>query len=211
MAQASYPPPAFAPTGAPVTVVGSQFCAPYPVDLSVVRKLLKVTEGNFAVTDVNGNVMFTVKGKFFSLHDKRVLLDAAGTPLLTLKQKALTMHRRWEAFRGESTDSKDLMFSVRKSSMLQFKTQLDVFLAANSKEDYFDFKIKGSWLERSCTITLGDSSTIIAQMHRKHTASSILLGKDNFGVTVYPNVDYAFIVALVVILEEINEDRSGED
>lgn len=48
-------------------------------------------------------------------------------------------------------------------------------------------------------------------MHKKHTAGSILLGKDTFGVTVYPNVDYAFITALVVILEEINEDRSGDD
>lgn len=31
-------------------------------------------------------------------------------------------------------------------------------------------------------------------------------GKDTFGVTVYPNVDYAFIVALVVILNEISDD-----
>lgn len=31
-------------------------------------------------------------------------------------------------------------------------------------------------------------------------------GKDTVGITVYPNVDYALIVALVVILEEINED-----
>lgn len=49
------------------------------------------------------------------------------------------------------------------------------------------------------------------QMHKKHSAQSILLGKDTFCVTIYPNVDHAFIVALVVILEEINEDRSGED
>lgn len=49
------------------------------------------------------------------------------------------------------------------------------------------------------------------QMHKKHTAQSILLGKDTFGVTVYPNVDYAFITAIVVILDEINADRSGRD
>lgn len=48
-------------------------------------------------------------------------------------------------------------------------------------------------------------------MHRKHSVQSIVLGKDTFGVTVYPNVDYAFIVALVVILEEINEDRKDDD
>ena len=49
------------------------------------------------------------------------------------------------------------------------------------------------------------------QMHKKHSAQSILLGKDTFGATVYPHVDYAFIVALVVILYAINEDRSGRD
>jgi uncharacterized protein YxjI len=48
-------------------------------------------------------------------------------------------------------------------------------------------------------------------MHRKHTLASTILATDSFGVTVYPNVDYAFIAALVVILDEINADRSGED
>ena len=41
-------------------------------------------------------------------------------------------------------------------------------------------------------------------MHGKHSPKSIIL-------EVYPNVDYAFIIALIVILDEINADRSGED
>ncbi|KAB1224527.1 Protein LURP-one-related 15 [Morella rubra] len=41
-------------------------------------------------------------------------------------------------------------------------------------------------------------------MHKKHTAESILVGKDNFMVTVNPYIDYAFIVAVIVILDEIN-------
>lgn len=45
-------------------------------------------------------------------------------------------------------------------------------------------------------------------MHKKHTLNSIVLGKDTFAVTVFPNVDYAFIVALVVILYEINRPSS---
>ena len=48
-------------------------------------------------------------------------------------------------------------------------------------------------------------------MHKEHSLQSIVLDKDTFGVTVQPNVDFAFIVALVVILFEINEDRSGND
>uniref|UniRef100_A0A6N2KI10 Uncharacterized protein n=1 Tax=Salix viminalis TaxID=40686 RepID=A0A6N2KI10_SALVM len=49
------------------------------------------------------------------------------------------------------------------------------------------------------------------KMHRLHSLATMILDSDSFGVTVYPNVDYAFIVALVVILDEINADRSGED
>ncbi|OIS98032.1 PREDICTED: protein LURP-one-related 10-like [Nicotiana attenuata] len=208
----SYPPQmAMPPAANQVAIISPQFCAPYPVDLNVVRKLMTLSEGSFGVTDVNGNIIFKVKGKLFSLRDRRVLLDAAGNPLVTFQQKMLTAHRRWQVYRGESTDTKNFLFSVKKSSLLQFKTKLDVFLAHNTNEDVCDFRIEGSWFERSCVIYAGNTNTIIAQMHRKHTAQSILLGKDNFGVTVYPNVDYAFVVALVVILEEINEDRSGED
>lgn len=47
-------------------------------------------------------------------------------------------------------------------------------------------------------------------MHKKATAQSILIGKDNFSVTVYPNVDYAFIVTLVVILDGINSEDGDE-
>ena len=82
-AAAAYPHPVVNP----LAVVGPQFCAPYPVDLVIVRKLLTLSEGNFGVTDVNGNIMFRVKGKLFSLRDRRILLDAAGNPLLTFQQK----------------------------------------------------------------------------------------------------------------------------
>ena len=46
-----------------------------------------LSDGNFAVTDVNGNVMFKVKAKHFSLHDRRVLLDANGVPVLSFQKK----------------------------------------------------------------------------------------------------------------------------
>lgn len=84
----SYPYP-MAAANMQVAVVGQQFCAPYPVDLIIAKKLFKITEGNFGVTDVNGNVMFKIKGKLFSLRDCRVLLDAADRPVLTLQQKVM--------------------------------------------------------------------------------------------------------------------------
>ncbi|KAF3448004.1 hypothetical protein FNV43_RR08712 [Rhamnella rubrinervis] len=114
--------------------------------------------------------MFKIKGSVFSIHDRRILLDAANNAIISFQQKILTAHRIWNVYRGDSSDTKNLLFSVKKSSLLQFKNQLDVFLAANTKKDFFDFKIKGSWFERSCTIYATDGTTIIAQMHKKHSA-----------------------------------------
>ncbi|KAH1107951.1 hypothetical protein J1N35_011719 [Gossypium stocksii] len=118
----------------------------------------------------------------------------------------MTVHDRWQVFRGKSTEEKDLIFTVKRSSMIQLKTKLHVFLATNPKENVFDFRVEGSWLERSWIIYSGESNTILAQMHKKHNVESVLLGKGKFMVTVYPNVDYAFVVALIAILDGINHD-----
>ncbi|XP_027352864.1 protein LURP-one-related 10-like [Abrus precatorius] len=194
----------------PVAVIGPQYCAPYPIDLAIVKKVMTIADGSFVVTDINDNVVFKVKGSVLSLRDQRVLIDAAGNPIATLRRKIMTAHDRWQAFRGESTDPKDLIFTLKRSSLIQFKTKLDVFLAHNTTENVCDFKVKGSWMERSCIVYAGESNAIVAQMHKKHTVQSIVMGKDHFMVTVYPNIDYAFIVALIVILDELNDDAKDD-
>lgn len=79
----------------------------------------------------------------------------------------MTAHDRWEAFRGESTEEKDLLFTVKRSSLIQLKTKLHVFLANNTKEEVCDFRVEGSWLERSCIIYAGESNTIIGQVRER--------------------------------------------
>ncbi|XP_011014020.1 PREDICTED: protein LURP-one-related 15-like [Populus euphratica] len=180
-----------------------------PVEHPVVRIVELAVNSDFKGSDINGTLIFQVKSKLLSLH-RRLLKDAAGNTLVNLRQKIMAMRRRWEAFRGESKEKSDLIITAKKSKLFQFKTELDVFLA-NNKGDVPDFKVKGGYRESSCSVLLGDSNTMLAQMHRRHTIATTIMETDSFGVTVYPNVDYAFIVALVVILDEINADRSGED
>ncbi|XP_012838316.1 PREDICTED: protein LURP-one-related 10-like isoform X2 [Erythranthe guttata] len=187
-------------------VISRDFCLSEDVHLTVVRKVVSLTDGNFIVKDDKGNIVFNVIDKLFTLHDRHVLLDARGTPIVTFKKKHLSAHKRWEVFRGESSDAEDLLFSAKTSSIVQFKTELDVFLSENPDRNSWDFKVVGSWLERSCVI-YDKNSTPIAQMQKKHTLCNTVLGKDTFGVTVYPQVDYAFVVALVVILHQINKDK----
>ncbi|TYH49488.1 hypothetical protein ES332_D10G141000v1 [Gossypium tomentosum] len=71
----------------PIVVIGEQYIAPYPVDLKIQHTVFTVAENNFDITDVNDNPIFKVKNKLFSFPDRRVLLDAAGNPLVSLKQK----------------------------------------------------------------------------------------------------------------------------
>ncbi|CAM8927246.1 unnamed protein product [Rhodiola kirilowii] len=196
---------------APVVGINPMYIVPYATDLTISEKLFSLSECGLSVTDSYGNSMFKIKSKFFSIRDRRVLLGPDDTPIVTFQQKILTAHRRWQVFRGDSTDPSDLLFSVKKSSLIQFSTKLDVFLASNMKETTADFRVSGSWFQRSCMIKMGDSNTVIAQMHKKFDAASIILDKDSFVVTVYPFVDYALIVTLVAILQEINADRNGDD
>ncbi|KAJ1288676.1 hypothetical protein BS78_02G106100 [Paspalum vaginatum] len=203
------PPPQ--PGPAPVAVVSPQFCAPYVVPLTVTKKAISLSDGDFTVTDANGAVVLRVRGAVFSIRHRRVLHDAAGQPVLTMHEKVFSMHNRWEVFRGDSTNASDLLFTAKKSSIIQLmKTELDVFLASNTAQQVCDFKIKGSYFDRSCAFYLGDSNNMIAQMNRQFTVSNVLLGKDTFGVTVFPHVDYVFIAALVVILDEIHRERESD-
>ncbi|KAG6745374.1 hypothetical protein POTOM_052039 [Populus tomentosa] len=103
-----------------------------------------------------------VKSKLLSLHDRRFLKDAAGNTLVNLRQKIRTMHGRWEAFRGESKEKSDLLFTAKKSKLFQFKTELDVFLG-NNKGEVPDFKVKEGYSKSSRSILLGDSNTMLAQ------------------------------------------------
>lgn len=81
------PPTSNEPIAQPIAVIGPQYLAPYPVDLTVTEKTFSLTDGDYAVTDVNGNIVFKIKGKLLSLRDKRTLVDAAGNVLITMRQK----------------------------------------------------------------------------------------------------------------------------
>ncbi|ESQ54965.1 hypothetical protein EUTSA_v10026215mg [Eutrema salsugineum] len=186
-------------------IVDARFCAKYPVELVIVRKWMKIKQGNFVITDVNGNMLFKVNDRVFGLHDQRTLLDSSGSPVLTLRDKMMTMHNRWKVFRGGSTEESDLLYTVKKSSMVQFfDTKLDVFLSHNTEEETPDFRVECDSDDCDCVVYAGESDVIVAQMHKKHTARSVLFGKHKFLVTVNPSVDYAFIASLIVILDDVD-------
>ncbi|XP_068485327.1 protein LURP-one-related 10-like isoform X1 [Phaseolus vulgaris] len=171
----------------PFQVINSSYCAPYTINLQI-----NTEKG--ATYDANGRLRFYIKRPLLTVHDRRVLYDDAGKPILTLYKKIMTMHRRCQVFRGQSSDSSELLFSVKKSEILQSGViKLDVFLANNKKESVRDFRVNISSDKSSCTVFAGESPTVVATM----------VNNRGFDVLVNPFVDYAFIVALLMIINDI--------
>ncbi|XP_026405573.1 protein LURP-one-related 10-like [Papaver somniferum] len=190
------------PNNSSITVISPHFCTP---DLYTAMKVKNVTQGNkLGVFDTNGNNIFKVTGNFLSL-SRGMLVDAAGVPLVTLKNNS-----RWKVYRGDSSNSENLLFSVKTSTaILQFKADLHVFLASNTNEDVCDFKVERNYSGKTSSYVVYRGGSVIAEMHKEKTVQGKVLGKDTFSVTIHPNVDYAFIIALRVVLDEMEKADKG--
>ncbi|XP_024965872.1 protein LURP-one-related 10-like [Cynara cardunculus var. scolymus] len=190
--------PSDAPVFIPVSVIGPQFISPFPLEVIVDT----YSCGNLVITDTNHKIMLKVKPYSTNFHHQLLLLDADDRPIVTLRKKNMSGHDGWNVFRGDSKADPDMIFSTKTPHMIQFKeTNVNVFMANKmSSKNGCDFNIKGSWAKRKCTVCVGDSSTTVAQMHELQPMDNVKFSEDKFMVTIYPNVDYAFVVTLIAIV-----------
>ncbi|KAL2641241.1 hypothetical protein R1flu_008828 [Riccia fluitans] len=189
------------------SVVSPTFCVPYVAQFIVEQKVMTLSSGKFTIYDPQGRLLFEVENKFFGIHTKRILCDGKGIPLVLLKKMNLTLRDRWEAYRGEESNDDNLLFVLKKSSIYQVKPSYDIFMAANTAMSKPDFTLKGDLFQNNYTIFF--HHTPVAEASRKINPQSVVAGKDQYGVTVFPGVDHAFIAALIVIVDQIQQDDSG--
>ncbi|XP_059301669.1 protein LURP-one-related 14-like [Lycium ferocissimum] len=185
-----------------IPIVGDGFCFPYLVNLTVKKKVLGLSHIDIDVLDDTGNSLLQGDGKVWHLRKKkRIITDPAGLPLLTLREKTLSWRNTWKVYRGESSDRNDVLYTVKRSSTIQMKMQLDVFLASNVNGEICDFHVKGSFTNQSFKVYKRD--TLIAEVKERFKLGSFFKGRENFELRVYPGVDYAFIVSILIIYNEI--------
>ncbi|XP_022747433.1 protein LURP-one-related 14-like [Durio zibethinus] len=182
-----------------IKVVGDRFCVPYTLELLVKKKIQSFSNAHYDVFDTTGNVLLQVDGGVWNFHKRRIMKDPAGLPVITLREKALSWKQQWLIHQGESSERNHFLCSVKRSNALQIKNNLDVYLASSYKGDGRDFRVTGSYTSLSFKVRKGNS--IIAEVSHNFTWGSCK-GKESFKVKVYPEVDYAFIVALIVIMHE---------
>ncbi|KAK7374030.1 hypothetical protein VNO80_07453 [Phaseolus coccineus] len=184
------------PMANPVSVINPFYCFPHPVTLQI-----NTEKG--ATYNENDDRLFYTDDTFFTLHNRRVLYDDAENPIVTLYNKMVSLHGRCKVFRGESTNPSELLFSVKKIKKSPGITKLNVFLANNQgkKKRKSDFRVIIYGSKRSCIVYAGESPNIVAKMENN----------GGFNVEVNPNVDYAFIVVLLMIVKDMKcSDESKE-
>ncbi|RDX76733.1 Protein LURP-one-related 15, partial [Mucuna pruriens] len=108
----------------------------------------------------------------------------------------LSANDNWKAFKGRSTELNDLIFNRKRSSLFQLRTKFNVFLANNTTE-VCDFKVK-EYLSESWDVYIGESDIVVAQINKK---LGTIFSRPKYMIRVLPNIDYAFIVALTLTIE----------
>ncbi|KAK8485243.1 hypothetical protein V6N13_062758 [Hibiscus sabdariffa] len=189
-----------------IKVVGDRYCFPYTMELVVKKKLQSFSNSHYDVFDTTGNILLRVDGSVWNLQRRRVMTDPAGFPVITLREKGngklqqpISWRHEWQIYEGESSDPNHLLFRAKRSSGFRLKSNLDVYIGSQFKKGAGDFRVTGSIASLSIKVRRGNS--IIAEVSHNYTWKSYK-GKESFKVKVYPEVDYAFIVALLVIMHE---------
>ncbi|QCE12032.1 hypothetical protein DEO72_LG10g3271 [Vigna unguiculata] len=179
-----------------VSVINPSYCVPHSIIIQI------NTEKGVAYSERDDR-LFYIQDTSFTLHDRRVLYDNTKNPIVTFYNKS---SEECKVFKGESTDSSNFLFRVKKmkksSTIPSGITKLNVFLAKNPDEEKSEFRVIIYGSKRSCSVYVGESPTIVAQVENN----------GGFKVSVNPNVDYAFIVALLMIVKDIKcSDTSTQD
>eukprot|EP00475_Leptophrys_vorax_P045636 TRINITY_DN954_c0_g1_i1.p1 TRINITY_DN954_c0_g1~~TRINITY_DN954_c0_g1_i1.p1 ORF type:complete len:202 (-),score=32.72 TRINITY_DN954_c0_g1_i1:107-712(-) len=181
----------------PVSVIGSQYCYDYEVAL-VLKEHIFTMHDRANIKDIQGNQQFGVSEDFFSIRDKKTLVNANKEPVCTLLEKVISMHDTTYICAGNSNDIGDAIVTAKKA-IFSFKTVLDIYLKDSSGSD---FKITGDFKEHNFTVTDKDGKVAVS-ISRKFDDLGIVLDSHSYFIRIARNFDIAFATALAVLVDEI--------
>jgi len=188
-------------------LIDQKLCNVSSTALTVWRKSLVFNCNGFTVFDSTGNLVFRVDNYPSDPQDEVVLMDAAGTALLTMRRKRLSLQHEWQGFLGDFLDAQKPLFVMRRAASLLIPTKrlAEVYVCSsakrNKKKAHSDYRVEGCYNKRSFTL-LNSFNEIVAEVKPKQVRSDIRLGGDVFNLTVSPGYDQAFVMGLIIVLDQ---------
>ncbi|GKA36632.1 retrovirus-related pol polyprotein from transposon TNT 1-94 [Tanacetum coccineum] len=179
----------------PVVIVDQKYCSNYPMQLVFEKN--RQAEDKFKICDDDGNLLFKARKKKSGC---RVMVDESDQPVISFTTKYITMHRRRQAYKGDHHEHHRL-FTVKKTRGYK-SLRYDVFMTSNMTESTFNYRVYDNFKEGTSMIFAQDKTTVLAQLHTQVTRNKAVKTEEKFSVSVSPNVDKAFVSALLIIREE---------
>ncbi|MQM23793.1 hypothetical protein Taro_056863 [Colocasia esculenta] len=174
--------------------------------LTVWRKSLLFNCDGFTVFDAKGNLVFRVDNYTSSHRGEVVLMDASGTPLLTIRRKKMSLGENWLVYHGEKAT--DPLLSVKKHvNFLQSKALAHV-TRCSADAERCTYQVEGSYSQRCCGV-YDERRQRLAEIRRKEAVGGVGFGGDVFRLVVQPGMEVAVAMAIVILLEEMFGSRGS--
>ncbi|KAD0007801.1 hypothetical protein R6Q59_018361 [Mikania micrantha] len=184
----------------PVVIVDQKYCSNCAMQLMFEKN--HGVEEKFKISDDDGNIVFRANKK---KNGYRVMVDESGQPVISFTTKHISMHRRRQAYKGDHNEHHRL-FTVKKTRGPK-SLRYDVYMASNMTESTFNYRVYDNFKNGTSIIFAQDKTTVLAQLHTHVTRQKTVKPQDKFSVSLSPNVDKAFVSALLIIREEVRKSR----
>ncbi|KAJ6844376.1 protein LURP-one-related 8-like [Iris pallida] len=168
--------------------------------MTVWRKSLLFNCKGFTVFDSKGNLLFRVDNYSARSSGEIVLMDSSGKPLLTIRRKRLSLGENWLIYDGEEVVKP--RFSVRKHVTLFGSGEIAHVSPCGFRNNLESYAVEGSYSRRKCTV-YDSRRRPVAEVVRKEAAPGVALGGDVFRLRVQLELEPAFAMATVVVLDQM--------
>jgi len=181
--------------------VNPAYCVNKQTTLVMKEKVWSLSGDTFHIVDESNHEVVQCRGQTLSLSDRKEFASSTGQPLFSLRTRLLSLHKSFyaEAPSGETIFEVKGKFSIGSSKMVA------TFVNASTKQNV-ELLIKGDWLDRSASITMGN--IVVAQISRSYfNMREVFGGQQTYYVTVAPGVDLAMLAAICVCLDERENEK----
>ncbi|XP_022736264.1 protein LURP-one-related 17-like [Durio zibethinus] len=179
--------------------------------LTVWRKSLILSCNGFTVIDSDGKLVYRVDN-YIGRPKELILMDGSGKSILTMRRsKNLRLVDTWLVYGGEvgefctpAKSSEKPIFYVKKSiNILHANPNVLAYVYRPSSDKRYAYMIEGSYSHRSCKV-LDETKRVVAEIRRKDAImEGISFGLDVFLLIVQAGFDPGFVMALVLLLDQM--------
>jgi uncharacterized protein YxjI len=179
------------------------YCVPSQVDLIMKEKLLTLVQEQFKIKDRYDNLFFQLKGKFFSIGERKSLLDKHGNMIAGMRRKLLSFKPTFICYDANRKN----LFQIRKRFCDCLGIGLSVKVTNKVTGQTHKVKLEGEWLSREFKVFVKDTGQTLAVVTRNFLdLQGILFDRDKYVVSVMPGVDASFIVLLTLAIAELRSE-----